>query len=190
MSVKYKPYKHNPRKINNKQLKQLEDTLRRLGDLSGIIYNRRSKSFIGGNQRSKTIDFDKCERQIIEELKKPDGQGTVAWGFVIWGGHKYNYREVSWTPKIEKEANIVANKGGGDWDFEILKEHFKEDDLLKWGFKQSELTWVEGEAKQSSASASVEPIYQVVIDCSDLSEQERAFNEVQKLGFKCRVLSL
>lgn len=178
MGVKYKPYKHNPRKITKKQLEALEDTLRRFGDLSGIIYNTKSKSFVGGNQRSKTIDFDNCEIEIIEKFDKADSQGTTAIGYVIWEGSKYNYREVNWNPKKEKEANIVANKGGGDWDFEILKEHFNGNDLKKWGFKDKEIYWledIEGEQDNSYTKKVKSPLYEpsdILPDISELYDDE------------------
>lgn len=188
--VKYKSYKHNPRKISNKQRDQLEDTLRRLGDLSGIIYNTKSKQFIGGNQRSVAIDFDSCEIEIVHRKTKPDKQGTTAIGFVIWEGNKYNYREVYWMPKIEKEANIVANKGGGDWDFDTLKEHFKTDDLLSWGFNKKELNWIEGDSGSSGGGLTLDPVFQVVVDCTSEAEQQEVFNLLKKHKYECRILTL
>lgn len=188
-TVKYKPYKHNPRKISKDQLEKLEDTLRRLGDLSGIIHNIRSDQFIGGNQRSKAINFDECEIEIIEEFDKPDDQGTIAWGFVIWEGHRYGFRRVKWSAKIEREANIIANKGGGDWDFDVLKEHFKSDDLLEWGFKPNELSWIDQESKQPLA-INIEPLFQVVVDCKNEADQEKVFNLLTQHNYSCRILTL
>lgn len=154
---KYKEYKHNPRIITSDQKESLEDTLRRLGDLSGIIFNKKSKEFIGGNQRSKVIDFDNCEIEIVKKFKKPTKQGTTAIGFVLWEGERYNYREVSWDEKTEKEANIVANKGGGEFDFEILSQHFDSDDLIDWGFDESLLNETVPKEPKSNKKKSNDP---------------------------------
>lgn len=94
--VKYKPYKHNPRKITTKELKSLEDTLRRLGDLSGIIYNKKSKQFIGGNQRSKTQIANHCfgdqfinprfgKKSVIDEMPKDADIDEVLKNFSLVG---------------------------------------------------------------------------------------------------------
>lgn len=187
--IRYKSYKHNPRKISQKQLSQLEDTLRRLGDLSGIVYNHKSKQMIGGNQRSVAIDFDTCELEIIKRNAKPDKQGTTAVGFVIWEGSRYNFREVHWDAKTEREANIVANKGGGDWDFDALQQYFKADDLLSWGFTKKELTWLESNTG-SSSGITLEPVFQVVVDCEGEAMQQDVFNLLQKHGYECRILTL
>ncbi len=132
-------YHKNPRQITDKQFKQLQETLLELGDLSGIVHDLNSNEIISGNQRSRVFDINKCEVEITERYDKPDKQGTVAIGFVIWQGAKYNYRQVRWTERQCEKANIVANKGGGDWNFDTLANEFELDDLLDWGFSEFEL---------------------------------------------------
>ncbi len=139
--IKYKEPVYNPRKISIKQSDKLKETLEEFGDLSGIVYNRTTGNFVGGNQRSKVMDFDSCEVEYVEKKRKPDAQGTVALGFVIWQGKRYSWREVKWDEEKEKRGNIVANKGGGEWDEDMLKIHFKKNDLLDAGFYDAELTF-------------------------------------------------
>lgn len=79
--------------------------------------------------------------------EEPDAQGTTALGYVIYKGSKFSYREVQWNLETEKEANIVANAGGGRWDLEGLKKHFKDEDLVGWGIKPEELQRMKDEAK-------------------------------------------
>src|SRR5919108_582439 len=134
-----KSYAKNPRKISEQQLQELESFLRELGDLSGIVHDLNSDQIIGGNQRSKVFNINDCEIIIEHKLKRPDSQGTVALGYVIWEKKRYSYRQVRWTKKQCEKANIIANKAGGDWDEELLAEFFKEADLLKWGFTDDEL---------------------------------------------------
>ncbi len=134
-----KSYAKNPRKISDQQLAELESFLRELGDLSGIVHDLNSDQIIGGNQRSKVFDIDQCEIVIEHRMKRPDSQGTVGLGYVIWKSKRYSYRQVRWTAKQCQKANIVANKAGGDWDEELLAQYFKGSDLVKWGFTDEEI---------------------------------------------------
>ena len=134
-----KLYHKNPRQITEKQFNDLDEWLSELGDLSGIVHDLNSDEVIGGNQRSRVFDINKCEIVLTEELEEPDDQGTVAHGYVIWKGKKYAYRQVRWDDKQCEKANIVSNKGGGSMDFDILANEFEVDDLLDWGFKSYEL---------------------------------------------------
>src|ERR671925_577567 len=105
-----KPFSKNARKISEEQLADLESFLRELGDLGGIVHDLNSDQIIGGNQRSKVFDINDCEIIIEHKLKRPDSQGTVALGYVIWEKKRYSYRQVKWTPKQCEKANIIANK--------------------------------------------------------------------------------
>lgn len=143
-SKKFKEYHKNPRKISGKQLNDLKETIKELGDISGIVIDLNSNEIISGNQRSKVIDINDCEIEIIQRNDVPDEFGTVAYGYAIWNGVKMNYREVRWTEKQREKANIVANKGGGTWDFEVLKE-FEKEDLERYGFDKKELEALENQ---------------------------------------------
>ena len=116
-----KEYHKNPRNITQGELDMIHDNLIELGDISCIVHDLNSDEIIGGNQRSKIIDFNNCKIEITEEFKKPDKQGTVAWGYVVWKGMKLLYREVRWTPEQCEKANITANSLTGKWNEELLK---------------------------------------------------------------------
>lgn len=134
-----KPYHKNPRRLTEKQHADLKNWLRELGDLSGIVHDLNSGEIIGGNMRSRVFDVDKCEIELVAKLEQPDEQGTVAHGFIFWEGNRYAYREVRWTPKQCEKANIVANKAGGEWDYDVLANAFDVADLVEFGFDEAEL---------------------------------------------------
>jgi site-specific DNA-methyltransferase (adenine-specific) len=134
-----KKYHKNPRTLTEKQFNLLQRDLKELGDISGIIHDIDTDEIIGGNQRSEVFDINNCEIEIAKEYKRPTKTGTIAEGFIIWEGEKYSYRKVKWTEKQCEKANIVANKAGGNWDFDVLANDFEVDDLLDWGFDESEL---------------------------------------------------
>lgn len=132
-------YYKNPRQITVRQYEDLERWLEELGDLSGVIHDLNSNQIIGGNQRGRVFNINECEIQIDEEYDQPDPQGTIARGHVVWKGYKYTYRQVKWTEEQSEMANIIANKAGGEWDFDILANQFGFDDLKEWGFGDEEL---------------------------------------------------
>lgn len=134
-----KEYYKNPRQITKKEFSQLKEWLRELGDLSGVVHDLNSDEIIGGNQRSRVFNVNECEIEIVQRFDPPDEQGTVAFGFIVWEGKRYNYRQVRWTAKQCEKANIVANKAGGSFDFDVLGNQFELDDLLNWGFSEREL---------------------------------------------------
>lgn len=110
----------NPRVITSRELKKLDDSINRWGDLSGIVFNVHTQQLISGHQRMKTIKGRPTKLQRHEQPK--DKYGTVATGYVLYKGAKGDtikipYREVDWNSKEEQwAANIAANASGGSFD--------------------------------------------------------------------------
>ena len=100
-------FKDNPRKITDRQLSRLECDLRKFSDLSGVVYCRNNKAYVGGNQRSKI--FDGSQITIIKEYDEPLHDKTVAIGFIEWNNIRYWYCEVEFSESEFREACIVAN---------------------------------------------------------------------------------
>jgi DNA modification methylase len=126
-----KSYHRNPRQITKKQLDHLADTLSRLGDLGGIVHNITTDEIIGGNQRARVFG-EKSGVEIIEKFDKPDEQGTIAHGFILWNGHKFSYRQVSWDEATSAEANMTANASGGTWDWDVFANQWDAKELDGW----------------------------------------------------------
>lgn len=125
-----KPNLENPRTITDAKLKGLKKALLKFGDLGGFVYNRKSKQLVGGHQRAKL--FPQGEVVITRKYEKPTKTGTVSEGFVKLNGERHKYREVLWDQNTERAANIAANKGGGEWNQEILRDWMQ--DLSKQSF--------------------------------------------------------
>jgi len=142
-----KKFTNNPRTITKKQYKMLQESLEKYGDLSGIVHDLNSDELISGNMRSSIIKIDECEIELTAVYETPTSQGTVAEGYVIWEGAKYNYRQVRWTEEDCKFANIAANRMGGDWDYDILANEFDPDLLIEAGFED----WEIGEFKDKGS---------------------------------------
>ena len=111
---------YNPRELTDDQEKQLSDSLRRFGVVDPVIVNvheDRKDIIIGGHQRSKV--WQKLGNETIPTV------------------------ELSLTLDQEKELNVRLNKNTGQFDMEMLKDHFETDDLIEWGFTDVELEWQE-----------------------------------------------
>lgn len=136
-----KHYHKNPRQITEKQFSQLKEWLEEYGDLSGIVHNVKTDELIGGNQRAEAMYFigNGAKPVITQRYKKPTKQGTIAQGYFEYKGERFNYRQVQWSAKKAEAANIIANKAGGSFDFDILANEFEVGDLLNWGFSEKEL---------------------------------------------------
>lgn len=113
-----KPYPNNPR-IHGDGI-GLSKSILKHGDLSGIVFNSRNKSIVGGHYRTKTIS----KESIIESHPVTDSTGTVAEGTIILPtGQRLNYREVDWDEEQHREACVLANneKIQGDWNVDMLE---------------------------------------------------------------------
>jgi DNA modification methylase len=137
-----KHYHKNPRKITKAQAQALKRDLRVYGDLSGIVHNVRTDELIGGNQRSEAIEgiiSGILQPVIVKEYDEPTEAGTLAIGFYEWHGEQYSYRRVDWDEKTAELANLIANKAGGFWDWDILANDFEVETLFDAGFSEDEL---------------------------------------------------
>lgn len=157
-----KGYHKNPRKITEKMFNTLSDSLEEYGDLSGIVVNVRTGEAIGGNQRTTFFKqhAEKCEIEVTK-LDHENAQGTVAYGYVIYNGEKFGYREVDWDEKKSELANIIANKVGGFFDTEILANQFELEDLKMAGFEDFELGFANDD--------------EIKIDTDDLTNRMEAY---------------
>lgn len=118
---KLKGAKYNPRSITTKRLGDLKKSMATFGDLSGVVFNIRTKTLVSGHQRLTTLG--KAETKIVQTACV-DKLGTVSTGYVQAktekGSIRIPFRAVDWDITKEKAANIAANAHGGNFDKEKL----------------------------------------------------------------------
>jgi hypothetical protein len=114
-----KPHPGNPRRITDPELKRLRKTIELYGDLSGIVFNRRTGRLVGGHQRGKVLPPDSVIK-LETKYDPPDKTGTVAQGAIHAYGTTYAYREVDWPEEREMAANLCANASGGSFESQGL----------------------------------------------------------------------
>lgn len=114
------PNPRNPRTIDDEASRGLRKSLETFGDLSGVVYNRRTGRLVTGHQR-------------IQQMKELGGQYRDG---AIWiGEDSYSVRVVDWPEEKEKAALVTANnpKIQGVWTAEIedilreIRVEFQED---------------------------------------------------------------
>lgn len=151
----------NPRFMSDAQLEVLRGNLSSLGDLGGIIFNRRSGNLVGGHQRVRALKENSPDIDVTieEQLTEPNTHGTVARGFILHEGEKFAYREVDWDEQTERIANIAANNVHGTWDIPKLEELVKGlsseidiSELAQTGFSQEVLAAI------TNGSANIEQV--------------------------------
>lgn len=121
MQVKdLKPNPKNPRRISDRKLKAMHASVDKYGDLSGVVFNRKTKHLVTSHQRLKRIPPNTTVH-IEEKYNPPTGTGTVAEGYIEHNGERFHYREVEWDKKTETEAMLAANKHSGEWDDGLLR---------------------------------------------------------------------
>ena len=107
---------YNPRRLRADRLDSLHRSMKRFGDLGGIVVNRRTGTVIGGHQRLKAFDGD-VEPVIEQRYDPPERTGTVSEGYVVLDGERWRFREVDVSPDRERAMNLAANAHGqGGWD--------------------------------------------------------------------------
>lgn len=142
----------NPRTITEDELKTLEHTLLKYGDLSGLVFNVETENLVGGHQRKRSLPGD-SEIIITHRYATPTAEGTVAEGYIETPRKaRYAYREVKWPLEKEMAANIAANKAGGDWDYSKLASWAGE--LIGQGWEAMDLGFLEGEMEDLLAPPS------------------------------------
>jgi hypothetical protein len=97
----------NPRKMTKEAQAGLKKSLEMFGDISGIIFNKRTNELIGGNHRWEELlkIYDKKKLEL-KELKENSGIYAIYHDDEFTS---YTVRVVDWDEDTAKAANITAN---------------------------------------------------------------------------------
>jgi len=153
---KLKPAKYNPRQITKKQYNDLKESIVSFGLVDPIIINKNGNIVIGGHQRLK----------ICKELKYKDIDCVV----------------LDLNKEQERELNIRLNKNTGDWDFDLLSNHFDIQELKEWGFKEIELG-----LNIDKINEDKEDIATITIKEDDLVKAQKLHDDLKKKGYNVKI---
>lgn len=123
---------YNPRTINQHDFTKLKQSIKKFGDLSGVVKNVTTGNLVGGHQRIRAMQDAGAEIVITTRFEQPNQVGTVALGYIELSvnGERYGYREVQWDDGMEKAANIAANRIQGEFQQDMLAELIAELNTL------------------------------------------------------------
>jgi hypothetical protein len=112
------PWDRNPRQIKDAEAKRLGESLLQFGQVQTIAVGPEGEIY-DGHQRA------------------------LVWSLLQEGGDREVDVRVSSRPLTEKEREklvVYLHRGAvGEWDFEALANGFDFDELVEWGFSESEL---------------------------------------------------
>ena len=91
-----KAAEYNPRTIERAALDGLKFSLEEFGDISGIVYNKRTGRLVSGHQRVKALSQRFGDVKIMNDV-------------IITPKGEFLFRIVDWDEDKEKAANIAAN---------------------------------------------------------------------------------
>lgn len=160
---------YNPRKISDKDFKQLKKSLSVFQCVEPIVVNQfegRENVIVGGHQRLKAmIDLGWDEVPTIEVYLNQDE---------------------------EKELNVRLNKNTGEFDFELLTDLFDTETLESIGFELDELPEIteNNEEDIKDLSDDIEVDFKIEISLISEKDQEQLYNRLTKEGYECRILTL
>lgn len=163
------PVSYNPRKLSKKQADDLKKSLVKF-NLAELPVINADGSILAGHQRGK----------ILADLKGKDFEIEV----------RVPNRQLD---KAEADEYLIrSNQNGGEFDFNLLEEHFEFDDLLEFGFDEEDLNFsmeaeFEGEPLVEDATDEI-PEVKLEISCADEIEAESVYKELIARGLKCKIV--
>lgn len=182
----------NPREISDEGLAGLQNSLDRFGDLSGIVFNKRTGELVCGHQRMSQIRA-KWGDQRIEVLDEKAELGIIR----IDEQHAFSVRVVDWSQAKQRTANVAANnqKTQGKFTDELslyllpLEAEISEempgalDDLLL-------VDLLDVDIPEDQKNVEIPESYSVVVEVESEEQQAEVHELLTKKGWKCRVLTM
>lgn len=185
-----KPAPYNPRSMTDDSMNGLDASIATFGDLSGIVFNKRSGFLVTGHQRLQVLQDKHGGKLKIEKGK-----------IVCPGGDAFPIRVVDWDEQKEKAANVTANNPfiTGHYNEQELETIISElnDSDLEFDLEQLRMLDLlpaeQVTAKPKPAASDntvVQCAYQVIIPCKDEKEQLKIHKVLTKQGYPCEVSTI
>lgn len=100
--------------------------------------------------------------------------------------------------EAQKKAYVIADNRlalNASWDMDVLIQEVEilselDFDLSLLGFDDIELAKMFDDDEPELKEQEYSEVFNVIVECSDESEQEKIFNRLDTEGYKCRVQSL
>lgn len=107
------PAADNPRRISDDARRGLAESVLRFGDLSGIVFNRRTGRLVAAHQRREVLLASGVDVEREIEWSEPvaglDGTEERIGELDLGPGLRFRVRLVDWSDAVERAANVAAN---------------------------------------------------------------------------------
>lgn len=155
---------NNPRKIDAPQIDKLMQSIKdfpKMMDIRPIVYDPDTMEVLGGNQRLTAI-----KKLGMKDI--PDN----------WT------RSADTLSDDEKRRFVIQdNHQSGDWDFEILDAEWGDIDLEDMGIVLPEFKDLDSKPTEQQLKTA----FEIVIEFSNESELQNAFDKLTQEGYSCRL---
>jgi hypothetical protein len=173
----------NPRRISDRAAGKLKGSLSEFGDLSGIVFNRRTCELVAGHQRVAQI------RKLWPDAEMV--QASPELGVIVVDAERcFRVRIVDWPRSRQRAANVTANNGKIQGEFTpdvrsyLLDVHEALDaELPAIAERVRLLEWLDP-IEDDFADQPVTSLYQVIATCDGEENQEQLRDELAKRGFR------
>lgn len=200
----FRDAEYNPRKIEDVAAAGLQKSLLVFGDLSGLVWNRRTNHIVCGHQRRAELTkliHDHHRKDRIEwekgtfaaelgekgrRFKSVERRGYVT----APGGARFTVRAVDWPEKFKKQANVAANATTIQGEFvepqllPLLEEIKAQPGDIFNDLMLAEL--LTKKTKSVEFKKKLKAQYELVIECRSEKHMEQLAMELKKRGLKCR----
>tara|TARA_R110000822_G_scaffold259103_2_gene384252 strand:- start:549 stop:1106 length:558 start_codon:yes stop_codon:yes gene_type:complete len=181
LSVIYKstedliPYVNNSRTHSEQQITQVASSIKEFGFTNPILIDETG-GIIAGHGRlmaAKKLGMNEVPTITLSELSEAQRKAYVI------ADNKLALNSGWDSDFLQSEISILA-----DFNFDINILGFDESELANL-FDENDVL-IEPELKEQTYNE----VFNIIIECSDESEQEKIFNRLDQEGYKCRVQSL
>lgn len=185
----------NPRTITSKALAGLSVSVETFGDLSGLVFNRRTGVMVGGHQRLRAL----TDAGATEFIRVSENAGYVEHPKTK---ERFSVRIVDWDETKQRLGNLTANNShiSGVFDeraieqlrelegvegFDALALKDLEDELRKGAEKVAK----DEEEAGKDETNKLKDGFMIIIDCEDEAHQLELLARFMEEDLKCRALT-
>jgi hypothetical protein len=157
------PDPRNPRRIEPDAATGLAASMEEFGDLSGIVFNDRTKQLVAGHQR-----VDDLRKAGVTEFHRQGDRGYIEHPKT---GERFPIRFVDWPEQKQRLANLTANNPhiSGDFTEDALAQLKELEDVE--GFAELELDVLEKELESGTSAKEHEGVSLEDFDIRPMSKR-------------------
>ncbi len=171
----------NPRTIDDEAAAGLAASLEIFGDLSGIVFNRRTNELVAGHQRVQALAGDAAVYHVIDAARE--------LGALEVDGRWYTVRVVDWSPEKQRAANLAANNPRIQGKFTDELEAYlapAKGELEPELWDDVGLSLLLAPPPELMAPEE----WTVVVDCECETDQQTLYEELRGRGFEVKLTTM